>query len=89
VLILQCEHKEVKGPMHKNSLQPLLFDIFCILVWGVSYVVIRTTVQQIPPLTLACLRHLLGAALLWPLVYLRGTNFRFSAHDHRVILLSD
>jgi len=71
--------------MQQRQLQPILFALFCVVVWGASYAVIRTTVQQIPPLTLACIRHLLGALLLWPLVQLRGTTFHFSRRDHLVI----
>ncbi|RMF47488.1 MAG: hypothetical protein D6751_02590, partial [Deltaproteobacteria bacterium] len=52
----------------------LAMALFCVVVWGVSYAVIRETVQQIPPLSLASLRHLVGAALLWPL-----TRARFGA----------
>jgi len=71
--------------MPQRNLKPLLFALFCVVVWGISYAVIRITVQQIPPLTLACLRHLLGAALLWPLVRLRGPCFRFTVRDHLII----
>ncbi|TYO97162.1 drug/metabolite transporter (DMT)-like permease [Geothermobacter ehrlichii] len=61
---------------------PLLFALFCILVWGISYAVIRQTVQQIPPLTLACLRHLFGALMLWPLTRGRFGAIRIPARDH-------
>jgi len=72
--------------MREKRLQPLLYALFCVLVWGISYAVIRTTVQQIPPLTLACVRHLLGAALLWPLVRLRTPPQRLTARDHLIML---
>lgn len=45
--------------------RPLLMALFCILVWGTSYAVTRSAVQQIPPLSLAAMRFFLGAALLW------------------------
>jgi len=65
-----------------NKLIPLCMALFCVLVWGISYAVIRTTVQQIPPLTLACLRHLCGAALLWPLVRSRYGQTVIPGSDH-------
>lgn len=55
--------------------------LFCVFVWGVSYAVIRDTVQQIPPLTLACLRHLLGVVLIWPLVRMRFGKVGIPARD--------
>ncbi len=71
--------------MQPNTLRPLLLALFCVSVWGVSYAVIRSTVQQIPPLTLACVRHLAGALLLWPLVVLRGAPARLAGSDHLVM----
>ncbi len=59
---------------HISRRLALAMALFCVVVWGVSYAVIRETVQQIPPLSLASLRHLAGAALLWPL-----TRARFGA----------
>jgi drug/metabolite transporter (DMT)-like permease len=43
--------------------------LFCILVWGLSFAVTRSAVQQIPPLTLAALRFFLAAVFLWALTY--------------------
>lgn len=60
--------------------------LFCVLAWGVSYAVIRDTVQQIPPLTLACLRHILGAILIWPLVRMRCGRIRIPWRDQLFIL---
>lgn len=48
-----------------TKLIPLLMALFAILVWGLSYAVTRSAVQQIPPMTLACLRFFLAAGLLW------------------------
>lgn len=48
------------------------FGIFCasvpILSWGISFVVIKTTMAEIPPLTLAFLRFFFAALIVWPLV---------------------
>ncbi len=41
--------------------------LFCILVWGLSYPVIRASVREIPPLSLAFARFFLAACLVWPL----------------------
>jgi len=68
-----------------NKLIPLAMALFCVLVWGISYAVIRETVQQIPPLTLACLRHLLGALLLWPLTRGRFGTRRMPLKHHFAI----
>ena len=42
--------------------------LFCIVVWGLSYAVIRASVREIPPMSLAFARFVLASALLWPLV---------------------
>jgi len=39
--------------------------LYCILVWGLSYAVTRSAVQQIPPLTLACVRFAIAAGLMY------------------------
>jgi drug/metabolite transporter (DMT)-like permease len=48
------------------------FGIFCasvpILSWGISFVVIKTTMAEIPPLTLAFLRFFFASLIVWPLV---------------------
>jgi drug/metabolite transporter (DMT)-like permease len=48
------------------------FGIFCasvpIMSWGISFVVIKTTMTEIPPLTLAFLRFFFAALIVWPLV---------------------
>lgn len=71
----------------KNQYVPLSMALFCVLVWGISYAAIRFTVQEIPPLTLACLRHLGGAMLLWPLVRFRsGREISIAPKDRGMIL---
>jgi drug/metabolite transporter (DMT)-like permease len=67
-----------------HKLVPLLMAIFCILVWGLSFAVTRSAVQQIPPLCLAALRFLLAAAFLWVLT--RGTQVRLRAEDRKRIV---
>jgi len=70
-------------PHKRNNLKlPLAMALFCVLIWGISYAVIRETVQQIPPLTLACLRHLAGAMLLWPLTRGRFGELHIPMKDH-------
>jgi len=65
----------------QTRLVPLLMALFCIVAWGLSYAAIRVTVQEIPPLTLACLRHLAAAALLWPLVRWRSGRQEIAGTD--------
>jgi drug/metabolite transporter (DMT)-like permease len=60
--------------------------LFCIVVWGLSYAVIRATVREIPPLTLACLRHIAAATLLWPLVRWRSGSQAIAAGDRWKVL---
>lgn len=49
-------------------LWPLTMALFCVVAWGLSYAVIRASVQEIPPMSLAFSRFVLAAALLWPFV---------------------
>lgn len=51
----------------KTSVVPLLLALVSILVWGFSFSATRSVVQQIPSLTLACLRFFIAAGLLWAL----------------------
>lgn len=59
---------------HQVTFAPLLMALFCIVVWGLSYPVTRSAVQQIPPLTLASIRFFIAAALLWPLTRSHGVK---------------
>lgn len=44
-----------------------------ILSWGLSFVVIKTTLNEIPPLTLAFLRHFIALLIVGPLAWRAGT----------------
>jgi drug/metabolite transporter (DMT)-like permease len=66
-----------------GAILPILYILFCILVWGLSFAVTRSAVQQIPPLTLASLRFFLAAALLWPLT--RKVTIRLKPEDRKLI----
>jgi drug/metabolite transporter (DMT)-like permease len=46
------------------------------IVWGSTYVVTKTTVREIPPLTLAVLRYFIAAGVLVPLAIARGGLMR-------------
>lgn len=46
----------------------IVFAGIPILAWGISFVVIKTTLTEIPPLTLAFLRFCFSSLLVWPLV---------------------
>jgi len=70
----------------KSQLAPLLMALFCIVAWGLSYAAIRVTVREVPPLTLACLRHLGAAALLWPLVRWRSGGQTIAPRDRWQVL---
>ncbi len=62
---------------------PIIYIVFCVLVWGLSFSVTRSAVQQIPPLTLASLRFFLAAALLWPLT--RKMDVALRPKDRKLI----
>lgn len=51
-----------------SVLWPLSMALFCVVAWGLSYAVIRASVQEIPPMSLAFSRFVLAAGLLWPFV---------------------
>lgn len=68
-----------------SSILPILYVFFCILVWGLSFSVTRSAVQQIPPLVLASLRFFLAAALLWPLT--RREGIRLKPADRKLVWL--
>jgi drug/metabolite transporter (DMT)-like permease len=57
--------------------------LFCILVWGMSFAVTRSVVQQIPPMTLAASRFFLAGALLWLLT--RNSSARLQREDRKWI----
>jgi drug/metabolite transporter (DMT)-like permease len=67
------------------SLLPLAMALFCIIVWGLSYAVIRAAVREIPPMSLAFARFVLASALLWPLV---RRQWRPVARQDRLPLLA-
>jgi drug/metabolite transporter (DMT)-like permease len=46
----------------------LLYASVPVLSWGLSFVVIKTTLHEIPPLTLAFLRFFFAALIVWPLL---------------------
>lgn len=51
-----------------GSWLPWTMALFCIIVWGLSYAVIRASVREIPPMSLAFARFVLASILLWPFV---------------------
>ncbi|MDA8139472.1 MAG: DMT family transporter [Desulfobacteraceae bacterium] len=67
----------------KLSIPPIFYALFCILVWGLSFAVTRSAVQQIPPLTLASLRFFLAAGLLW--LFTRQRRINLQAEDRKWI----
>lgn len=56
--------------------KPLIMAVFAILAWGLSFAATRSAVQQIPPMTLACMRFFLAAGLLWLLTRRRRVRPR-------------
>ncbi len=66
---METEKRQLGSSVVSSSkLWPLCMALFCIIVWGLSYAVIRASVQEIPPMSLACSRFVLASALLWPFV---------------------
>src|ERR671916_2723824 len=50
--------------------------LLVMIVWGITYVVTKAAVREIPPLTLAVLRYLIAAAVLVPIAMGRGGMMR-------------
>lgn len=71
----------------KKSILALFMALFCIVVWGASYAVTRSAVQQIGPLTLACLRFYLAAGLLWCLIRPRSIQLQW-IHRREIVNLT-
>jgi drug/metabolite transporter (DMT)-like permease len=46
------------------------------IVWGITYVVTKAAVREIPPLTLAALRYLIAASVLVPIAMARSGSMR-------------
>lgn len=50
----------------------IFFASIPVLSWGLSFVVIKATMAEIPPLTLAFLRFFFASLLVWPVVLRKG-----------------
>lgn len=50
--------------------------ILVMIVWGITYVVTKAAVREIPPLTLAALRYLIAASVLVPIAMVRSGSMR-------------
>src|ERR687890_1279870 len=50
--------------------------ILVMIVWGITYVVTKAAVREIPPLTLAALRYLIAASVLVPIAMARSGSMR-------------
>ena len=50
--------------------------ILVMIVWGITYVVTKAAVREIPPLTLAALRYLIAASVLVPIAITRSGLMR-------------
>jgi drug/metabolite transporter (DMT)-like permease len=50
--------------------------ILVMTVWGITYVVTKAAVREIPPLTLAALRYLIAASVLVPIAMVRSGSMR-------------
>jgi drug/metabolite transporter (DMT)-like permease len=60
--------------MTQTSLSPRAWAelILLALIWGASFLAIRTALDEIGPLTSVLFRTCIAAAVLWPIVLLRG-----------------
>jgi drug/metabolite transporter (DMT)-like permease len=50
--------------------------ILVMILWGITYVVTKAAVREIPPLTLAALRYLIAASVLVPIAMARSGSMR-------------
>lgn len=60
--------------MTQTSLSPRAWAELALLalIWGGSFLAIRTALDEIPPLTSVLFRTAIAAAVLWPVVLMRG-----------------
>ncbi len=71
------------SPRSRSNVRSLLLALLVIVLWGVSFSVTRTTVREVPPLTIAFLRFTLATLLFWPLVRSRYRQVRIAPKDRR------
>ncbi|MHB8766410.1 MAG: DMT family transporter, partial [Deferrisomatales bacterium] len=55
--------------------------LFVVVLWGASFAVTRAAVREIPPMTLALVRFVLAALVLWPVVRRRCGRVRVRPGD--------
>ncbi|MDH5188873.1 MAG: DMT family transporter [Rhodospirillaceae bacterium] len=65
--------------MLKVPARELLVLLVLALMWSLSFTVIKVGVEYVPPVTLAALRIIIGAIVLWAWMRLRGGRLHFNA----------
>jgi drug/metabolite transporter (DMT)-like permease len=63
---------EVATPAPEPRLRDWLLLLSLILIWAISWPVIKVGVSQIPPIWYGCLRYVIAALILFGLVAMRG-----------------
>jgi len=63
----------------KVPARELLVLLVLALMWSLSFTVIKVGVEYVPPVTLAALRIIIGAIVLWAWMRLRGGRLHFNA----------
>jgi drug/metabolite transporter (DMT)-like permease len=57
--------------------------LFCVIVWGWTFVATKICLEYLSPLELVGLRFLIGVPILYVVIRLKRVPFAFSAHEHR------
>lgn len=61
--------------------------LFCVIVWGWTFVATKICLAYVSPLELVGLRFLIGVPILYGVIRLRRIPFAFSAREHRALFL--
>lgn len=80
VLQTQIVHLGIAKSTLVKSL-PYLAIITAHLIWGVNFIAVKLTLQEIPPMSLAFLRFFLALILLSPFIFLERKKFKIKKED--------
>jgi drug/metabolite transporter (DMT)-like permease len=64
-----------------------LWLLFCVVVWGWTFVATKVALETLHPIDIVALRFLIGVPLLFLVIRLKRIPVRFGAHDLKPILV--
>jgi len=71
-----------------KKIYPIISIIFTVIVWGLSFLSIKVTVEIIAPMTLGLIRFLIASILLGVIVLFRKENLKLNKKDLPIMILS-